>query len=299
MALRRSLSIACVFLLLAGAVSAQQGLGAAVSIEGPTSGSVTVEQTTRFTFDITNDGADSGPFNDQNQADVVVDITNVPDGWTVGVEPAHFKLAPGATQNITLSVLPAAESAESGVLTVRATLTTPAEIFDPVLGNVPGQSQTATAESTLELTRNEGTTRNLLEAIGPWIYLILLALIAAALLATRLVIESRRVTVALHSTEREGSVKPGGRIAMSMEVRNIGKADDTIVFQVNSVGDGWAAFLPIPELDLAKGDTEQLHLVVIAPADAKTGDRQDILVTANSAQGPRHPASITFEIVVQ
>lgn len=286
--------------LLVLPAAAQVPTMAAVSVEGPASGSVSLDEAGAFTFTVTNDspGSDT-PLDDQNAARVTVAVADVPAGWTAAVSPADFRLTPGASQSVVLSVSVSADAgAAEAVLRVVATLTTPLEGLGPVLGQA-GASQTATGEAAITIERTDSATRTLLESVSYGIYLILLALLAAVVIATKLILDNRRVTVALHSKRREASVLPGGRVALPLEVRNIGKHDDTVVFQVSSLPDGWAAFLPVVELELQRSAAEQMHLVAIAPAGAKAGDRQEILVTAHSAQGPRHPASLTFTVAVE
>jgi hypothetical protein len=81
-------------------------------------------------------------------------------------------------------------------------------------------------------------------------------------------------------------------------VQNIGGTHDTVLLRVAELPAGWAAFLPVVELPLGPGRSEELDLVVIAPADAAAGTRQQILVTATGSQNPRRPASLRFDVRV-
>jgi hypothetical protein len=64
------------------------------------------------------------------------------------------------------------------------------------------------------------------------------------------------------------------------------------------VPEGWATFLPTPQLDLAAGHQEEVPVVVIAPKDAAEGTRQSFTVQATSAQAPRRPAAVVLEAEV-
>lgn len=282
--------------MLVPAAMAQQ---TAVHVEGPSDGTVGVDRPGTFTFNVTNGAEPTGsPADDRNHARVTVAVSGMPDGWNAAVGPADFRLAAGQSRQVTLQVTVTPESAARATLTVTAILTTQLEGLDPVLGNIPGASQTATSSAAMDLERNESVTRNVLESVGNWIYVLFAAVLAAVLVATKLIADARRVTVSLTSPERRKAVPAGGRVAIAMTVRNLARKDDTVVFQVSPVGDGWAAFLPVAELELPRAGSEEIHLVVIAPATAAPGDRQEILVSAHSAQGPRHPASITCEAYV-
>ena len=289
-------------LLLAGPVLAQSpSPGAAVSVTAAAeSGVVSVEGPTVFSFTVRNEGSASGsPADANNTADVVVALKGAPVGWTFAVEPSAFRLAPQkeATVEVSVSVAIGSQITEA-TISLEATLSTPINRLDPILGNIPGAAQTATASASMVLQRDDSVTRGVLEALGPWIYVLMIAFVAAVSVVGYQYSVGRRVTVALLTTEKEASLRPGGRVALPMEVRNIGRADDTVVFQVSPLGDGWAAFLPVAELDLPRARSEKLHLVVIAPESAQPGERQSVAVMAASAQGPKNPASITFDVTV-
>lgn len=264
-------------------------------------GSISVERPGEFSLTVTN-GAQSSPppFNDQNTADVTVDVSGAMVGWSAAVEPAHFRLAPGASQKVTLTVAVGPDAADSKItLTVSATLKTPLERLDPILGTIPGGEQTATASDTLEVTRNDSLTRGVLEAIGPWIYLVLLVMVAAVLVAVGLTVSARRSLVRLGSEVHDLPVPPGGRIVFPIHVEGLAKETDTVLLQVSTVAEGWAAFLPVAELTLEPGESKDMTLVVIAPKEAATDARQQILVTATSAKAPRAQASLEFVALVE
>ncbi len=269
---------------------------AAVSIAfADEAGVVTVDSPGTFKLTVRNDGAASTtPLDAQNLADVVVTITGTPEGWTASVSPATFQLEPQQQQEVELQVSVSADAQdEVADLTVTAVLTTPLEGLEPVL-DPAGASQSATATATLQITRDDSVTRAILETLGPWIYAVLLLLVAAVLMAVGLSVVSRRSLVRLSAGTRELTLPPGGRAAFPFQVEALGRQSDTVLLQVSAVQEGWAAFLPVAELQVAPGETQDLTLVVIAPKDAADDARQAVLVSATSAKAPKGAANLEF-----
>jgi hypothetical protein len=273
----------------------------AVDISGETERStVSVAEARVFTFTVRNGGQTVPGAEEQSKADVTVSVEGVPAGWTVGVDPSSFELAPGASQavKVQVQVAPEADAGEAS-LTVKAVLVSPFEGLEPILGQVPGASQTATDSAPLSLTVQNSLTRDVVETLGPWIYAILLLLVAAVVVAIVVSVSSRRAFVRLSADDRERTVAPGGKVAFSFRVESLAREADTVILHVSAVQDGWAAFLPVPELAIEPGQPQDVTLVVIAPPTAEQGARQAILVTATSAKSPKGAANLEFVAVVQ
>ena len=284
---------------LAAAQAPSGSAGVQVTIDGEEA-SASVDRPGEFQAVVKNTGTPTNsPLDDQNQASVDVRVTGMPAGWTASVTPSSFKLKPGASQTVTVQVSIAADAGAKGAeLTVTADLVTPLEGLDPIL-NPGGQSQRASASDTIRVTRDDSVTRSLLENIGPWIYAVLLLLVAAVLVAVGISLAARRSLVRLSSETRELSVPPGGRVAFPFKVEGLAKSEDAVLLQVSAVQEGWAAFLPVPELLLDPGQSVEINLVVIAPKTASDGARQAVLVSASSAKAPKGAANLEFVATVQ
>ncbi len=257
-----------------------------VSVEAPAEISIAVENTSPAT----------GTPLDQPRT-VLLEVTGAPDGWTASVSPASLQLAAGENGTARLTIAVATGASDGDIaLTVTAKLLPLGASAIPGVG--PAVDPEATATASVQAHRDDPVTRDILETIGPWIYVLLLAFLAAVLLSVRFVVASRRVTVALRSDQSEVTVFPGGRAAAPLVVQNLTKEEDTVVFQVSAVGNGWAAFLPVPELLLGPEATEELSLTVIASKDLESGATQSVLVTATSAQTPGRPATLSFQATV-
>lgn len=287
-------------LVLPSALAQAPSPAPSVSIEiAEPEGTVTVEQARTFKATVRNNGQ-STPLDAQNMGDVNIILGGVPEGWTASANPANFELAPGASREVDIQVSVAAgASAKAADITVTAEMFSPLRGLDPILGNIPGATQRSTDNASLALTVEESFTRDVLEALGPWIYAVLLLLVAAVVVAVGLTVAARRTLVRLASDTRELAVAPGGKVAFAFRAEGLARDPDTVLLQVSAVQEGWAAFLPVPELTLEPGQAQDLQLIVIAPRDALQGTRQGVLVTATSAKAPKGAATLEFVAVVE
>ena len=296
------LLILLVALLAAAAVQAQvPSTAPAVDISGKAdSGTVSVDEGKTFEFTVKNNSPIVPGLEQQSKADVAVTVNGVPAGWTVSADPSSFELAPGASLSVKVAVRvgPEAESKEAA-LTIVAVLVSPFESLEPILGQNQQTSQTVTDTAPLRIEVSNSLTRNVMETLGPWIYVVLLLLVAAVLVAVILTVSARRALVRLASDTRELSVAPGGKVAFPFRVEGLARDTDTVLLAVSAVQEGWAAFLPVPELVLEPGQAQELSLVIIAPRDAAQGTRQAVLVTATSAKAPKGAANLEFVALVE
>ena len=297
--------VLAVLLAMAPIASAQTPPSArpAVDIEGNSEGgSVSADAPGTFAFTVRNDSQGIPGGEEQSKADVAVTVEGVPAGWTVSVTPSSFELAPGAVQEVDVQVqVPPDSGVKSATMTVKALLVSPLEGLEPILGQVPGggASQTATDTAPLAIEVNDSVTRQVLETLGPWIYVILVLLVAAVLVAVAVTVASRRTMVRLSAETRELPVGPGGKVAFPFRVEGLARDTDTILLQVSATQEGWAAFLPVPDLVLEPGQAQDVTLMVIAPRIATQGTRQAVLVTATSAKAPKGAAVLEFVATVE
>lgn len=292
---------AVAFLLPSVAAQAPPSASPSVEVVAEVSqGSVSLDEPKTFTVTVRNTSPAVPGLEGNMMADVAVSVTGAPEGWSVAIQPATFELPPGGEEqvDITVSITPEVGTG-STTLTVTADLYSPLEGLEPILGSVPGASQKATASTPLEVSVDNSLTRDVMEAIGPWVYALLLLLVAAVLVIVGISVASRRTLVRLAADTRELPVAPGGKVAFPFRVEGLARETDAVLLQVSAVQDGWAAFLPVPELDLEPGQVQEVSLVVIAPRDAAQGMKQAVLVTATSAKAPKGAASVEFLAVVE
>jgi hypothetical protein len=286
-------------LLLAGQATAQAG--PAVDISGQSGGGkVAVDHPASFTFTVKNNSPAAPQQGSNGAARVVVHVDGVPDGWTVSPSPADFHLAAGASATVTVQVAVAPGSGtKDASMSVVADLYSALEGLEPVTSNVPGASQHASDSAPLAIHVDNSLTRDVLETLGPWVYVLAVLLVLAIVAAVAVAVSARRSLVRLVSDTRERTVTPGGKVAFPFRVEGHARDTDTVLLQVSTVQEGWAAFLPVPELVLEPGQSQEVSLVAIAPRSATQGTRQAILVTATSAKAPKGAANVEFIAVVE
>jgi hypothetical protein len=226
-----------------------------------------------------------------------VSVEGAPDGWTAALDLASLQLKPQESRQVTLQVSVSADAVEATAhLIVTAKAYARGVNAVPLAG--PNVDPEAIAHADVQATRADSPQRVLLETVGPYVWLLLLALVAALVIILTLVAANRRVAVRLSASEPQHTVVPGNRAVFPVLVHNITRRDDTIVLRVPNVAEGWATFLPTPQLDLEAGHQEEVPVVVIAPKDVAVGTRQPFTVTATSAQAPKRPASVVLEAEV-
>ena len=245
---------------------------------------------------VTNTASPSGTPFDQPRT-VVLSLSEPPQGWTTHLSQTEFHLGPGNTGKATLTVSVSGDAQEE-----TPSVTVTAKMFGFGVTQVPVAGPQADPESTaatvVKATRTDSVTRDVLEKVGPYIWVVLLGFVAAVVLALSLMAANRRVAVRLSSPEAEQSVAAGGRTTFPLRVHNITRQPDTVFLRASPLPEGWAAYLPTPQLDLEPGQQEEVSVVVIPPKEADTGAHQAVDVTATSALAPRRPATMRFEATV-
>ncbi|MFO1533088.1 MAG: hypothetical protein ABR562_05240 [Thermoplasmatota archaeon] len=228
---------------------------------------------------------------------VTLGLGDMPVGWTARLSQTEFHLRPGASGESTLTVSVTAEArVDSASATVTAKMFALGVNQVPVAG--PQADPDATAATVVKASRSDSVTRDVLETVGPYIWVVLLGLVAAVVLAVSVLAANRRVAVRLSSPEAEQAVAAGGRTTFPLRVHNITKQQDTVFLRASPLAEGWAAYLPTPQLDLEPGQQEEVSVVVVSPKEAEAGAHQAVDVTATSALAPRRPATMRLDATV-
>jgi hypothetical protein len=228
---------------------------------------------------------------------VTLTVTGATEGWTGGIDTPSFDLKPGESRQARLQVSVSLDAPEKQVkLTVTAKAYARGVSSVPVAG--PQVDPEAQASTDVTFQRQDSPQRVLLETVGPYVWVLLLAIVAALVIILSLLAANRRVAVRLSAAEPQHVVAPGSRTVFPVLVHNITRRDDSIVLRIPNVPEGWATFLPTPQIDLPGGKQEEVPVVIIAPKDAAEGTKQPFTVTATSAQAPRRPATVVVEAEV-
>ncbi len=256
-------------------------------------GTLSVEEPARFAVTVANGGQATGTPLDQ-QAEVELTIAGVPDGWTASFDDATLQVAPGkSAQTMLVVALSTAAATKAADLTIQATLSYG---LPGVIAGASGCTSTSTAQ--LVLAQEESLTRQVLETVGGWIYVIVGALVLAVLMATKLAVDAGRTAVTLTADLALVRLPAGARGTIPVQVENVSRRHDRVNFHLSVVPEGWKAILPLTEVELAPGEVHQLFLQVNTPGNAEPGDLKAITMLATSRVAPRRPASAVVEIQV-
>ncbi len=260
--------------LLLTATQAQTPLDPTVEITaGQPSGDVSVDRAATVDIVVENTSPGTGsPLDPPMQ--VTMSTSGIPSGWNVAMDPGAFELASGETQTVVMTVSVTAGAAQGdGSVTVRAL----------IRSGPPGQIS-ASGEDTTTITfrHDPSTTREVVEAIGPWFWFILAATFIGAGLASYFGYDLFRKRIALHADVTELRVEPGSTVAFPITVENRSRRPRSTVFHVDGPGDGWAAFMAVPELDMDANSSQELNLMVTAPSTAKPGEKRTLTVSADN-----------------
>jgi hypothetical protein len=252
---------------------------------------VSVEEARRVTLTVENSGTPTGTPLDVPR-DVDVTVEGAPDGWTASVAPARVSVAPGESATVTLTVTVSTSAADGDAdLTVTARMR-------PYGGQEPSPVNPEAADSVaVHAQRSDPLTRDILEGLGPWIYIVLLAFLIVLVILARYTFSGRRPAVRLSADTRELHVRPGGKVQFPFRVSNVARRGGSVLLQVSAVEPGWQASLPSSEVSLGASQSLEMALSVKAPPQGS--ERQHILVSATSVQNPRRPANLDFVAVVK
>ncbi|MEA3189628.1 MAG: hypothetical protein QOD77_210 [Thermoplasmata archaeon] len=257
---------------------------------------VSLDESAVVELTVTNTGTPTGTPLDQPRT-VVLDVVGETNGWTASIDPTTLVLNPGQSLKARVTVGVSAQ-AQATVADLNVT----ARMYPAGVGVVPGVGPAVDPEATdtapLRATRDDSAVRNLLEQTGPYLWVVLLGLLAAVVVLSSVLAANRRVAVRIASPAAHLDIAPGGRVALPVTVSNITKREDTVVLRAVCKAEGWATFLPTPQVDLDGGQEEELSVIVIAPKDARPEERAMVEVVAVSAQAPRRPAKLQFEATV-
>lgn len=295
----RAVGIACLVLLLVPLAAAQAPQGSGVAVTSETSEvTVSIERSTNVVVTVAHTAGDEAPLLPDRR--FFVQVEDLPEGWQASAEPAMLTIAAGESKTSTVRISVTADAdAQSAAVRVVATMQPLGFSGSPLTGS---QADPEASDSvTIEAQRQESFTRTVLESLDPWIYLLFLALLLAIVVAVKFAVDrrGRQTRLRLAASATEVTVRPGGRASVPIHVENAGREEDTVLFQVSVVEEGWAAFLPLTDIQLKGGQREDVNLVIVAPDDAKTGHVQAVLVSAQSARTAGRPENVTIEARVQ
>lgn len=298
----RFLALLALALLVAPAAVAQlppapqpQGCGP-LAVEAPVAPSaIEPGATGTITMNVRNSG--------QSAMLVTIVASTTAAGWSFpSGEEQTVQLAQGADQDVVFEVL-APENGD-GTATVNFASEGACQYPGgqcPALSPQLCQAQGAPQTVTVERAEPQGFRIPGLAGIDiPLPYLIAGLLLIALAVAVPLLMRNRKPPRATATCpEPMKPVKPGKGASFPIEVTNPSDASRKLHLEVGAVPEGWSAFLPLPEIQLAAKESRSLWLMVRAPPDARPGQSADVEVTATDAGRPERPTIVKVRAEVE
>lgn len=232
----------------------------------------------------------------ENAGNFVATVTvaaNVADaGWSLVDSADQTGDVPaGGSASFTYSVTPAEGAAETATVNFSVSGT-----CNPPVGACPqGACDAAPVNQsgTVTLRPAEGLRFPGLENVDfPVEYLIAGIVLVGIAAAIPFLLRKKKGDVAADCPEPLKMVRPGRGTSFPIELRNPGAEPATARFEVGPLPEGWSAFMPLPEVQLAARETRNLWLMVRAPAEAATGAMADIELRLRSGADAKAPARL-------
>lgn len=277
--------VAWVVLLLAALPLAAAQVPPAISACGPLA--------------IPSQPAAPAPISTGDRADIVVDVANGgqlsvtvtvsattgASGWSIVSTPAPTSVPQGDTQAFTITVEASTEATGPALVSIAAsgTCDTPLQGQCPQAACVAGS---ANAQVEVPLRAEEGFQFPGLGSLDLPIETLIAAIVLVGIAtALPLAMRRKRGGIVADCPEPLKMVKPGRGTSFPIELRNGAKEPVSATFEVGPVPEGWSAFMPLPEVQLASRESRSLWLMVRSPPTAAQGDVVDVELRLRDARG--------------
>lgn len=218
-------------------------------------------------------------------ATVTVTGTTTEPGWTFASTPVPTSIAAGASQDFTFTLEAGPDASRDALVSFAASGT-----CDSPLGqNCPGTACVAGSANTqvnVPFQPAEGFRLPGLGALAvPIEYLIAGIVLVGLATVIPLAMRKRRVGIVATCPEPLKMVKPGRGTSFPIELRNGSKQALSATFDVGKVPEGWNAFMPLPDVQLAGRESRSLWLMVRSPPDALQGQSVDVELRLRAPSG--------------
>lgn len=279
-------------LLLTASASAQLEeitgvISPSISLSMDAEGTIQTDAPTSFMLTVTNNAAATGTPLDL-PTEIKLELDSAPTSWVVEISPAILEVMPGQSATSTVTISSAPGSAAAGAVTIRG-----------FANNGIGPLTTEGADSaTIELTNVDNATTDLLNTLGPWVWVLLALLILTIILVIVMWAQSNKKIVKLSTDNPTIKGTPGGKLTVPITVRNLTNKHSNILFDVSESSGQWAAFMLSPELELRSHAVGEAQFVAIIPQQ-NPGEKAVYTITAQSSAGPKQTASLKITVLVE
>lgn len=226
---------------------------------------------------------------------VNLEVTGVPDGWTVSISPNTFRLSADQTGTAVLSVSVTA-AARDKVANINVTARIYPLGLDPVPGAGPAIDPEAQDSAGVTAARQDSINRQVTEQVGPYIFLLLGALAVAVIAIVALLLLRGRAAVRIAADEGEMIATPGAMVTFALRVANLSGREDSVALRF-AVPPEWRAQFSDSQIDLAARQEAGVGLDVHVPKGAGP-QRYEVVVTGISSL-PRKASTVRLVVHVQ
>lgn len=251
------------------------------------------------TISIPADPASPAPVPGGGRADIVVDVENAGQlaatvtvtattsapGWLIVSSPAPATVGGQTTGSFTVTVEATPDAGGDALVLLAASGT----CDSPLGGQCPPQAcnaGNANAQVNVPFQPADGFQFPGLGALNvPLEYLVAGIVLVGLATAIPLAMRRNKGGIVADCPEPLKMVKPGRGTSFPIELRNGAKEPSSAQFEVGPVPEGWSAFMPLPEVQLAGREARSLWLMVRSPANAAQGDAVDVELRLRDARG--------------
>lgn len=217
-------------------------------------------------------------------------------GWTVDAPDAQTVPA-GQDATFRFTITRTADASEDAVVLLQANgaCTPPGGTCAPSTpAGDPCNAGVVNPQVTLTRAPDQGFRVPGLDALGDVRAEYLIAAVVLIGLASAIPFAMRRKKGSLIADcpEPLKMVKPGRGTSFPIEIRNGGKDATSATFEIGAVPEGWSAFMPLPEVQLAARESRSLWLMVRSPATAAIGDVVDVELRLRDVKGGANGAVV-------
>lgn len=234
-----------------------------------------------------------------NFAAAVTVAASLPDpasGWAiVNPEDQQQTVAASGSQEFVFSVQPSEGASQTATINFTAS-----GACSPPVGACPQgacDAQPVTATGQLQYRAPEGLRIPGLDSLGfPVEYLVAGIVLIGITTAIPFLLRGKKRGISAECPEPLKLVRPGRGASFPIELRNATPQPATAHLEVGPVPEGWSAFMPLPEVQLAAREKRSLWLMVRAPPQARAGETVDIELRLRHAAGNRKGAAATVRV---
>lgn len=233
--------------------------------------------------------------NGTRAASVVVTISSTSEGWTIVTPQEQQATVEGeATATFPFTVRPTGQARDTftASFAIEGTCALPAPGVDCPQGVCTAPAPSPVGASVPLNRPPSGGLPGLDNLNLPLPYLIAGVVLVGVAAAVPLLLRKRGGGFVAECPEPLKMVRPGRGTSFPIEVRNAGAEPLTVQFDIGPVPEGWTAFMPLPEVQLAAKEARSLWLMVRSPPEAPDGEAVDVEVRLRNPVRPDNATTV-------